>query len=138
MGNWRRKNPRMDRITNEKIKRRMGMENYTLNYIEENRWTWSEHVRRVDSNKWIAKLTEWSPIEMTKKIIGRWSRRQLWKPFITYIFYFSLEFETPSCWNILCFMWFLIVWRWNIFEIFLKIYDVFLFVAHVLMGFFFS
>ncbi|CAG9828171.1 unnamed protein product, partial [Diabrotica balteata] len=69
MDYWRRscRVSRMEKITNDEIKRRIEIKKDTLNYIEEKRLTWYGHVRRTDPNRWIAKITEWSPIGKRKR-----------------------------------------------------------------------
>jgi len=66
---WRRscRVTKMDRIRNEEIKRRMGINDDVLGYIEEKRLSWYGHVRRTDRNRWISKVTEWSPIGRRKR-----------------------------------------------------------------------
>lgn len=58
---------RRDRIRNEEIKRRMGIDKDTYTYIEEQRLIWYGHVRRADENRWIKKITDWSPIGKRKR-----------------------------------------------------------------------
>lgn len=66
---WRRscRLTRLDRIRNDEIKRRMGVEKDVLEYIEEKRLLWYGHVRRASENRWIAKVTDWSPIGRRKR-----------------------------------------------------------------------
>lgn len=66
---WRRscRVSRLDRLTNEEIKQRMGVEKDTLDYIEEKCLTWYGHVRRADPSRWIAKVTDWSPVGRRKR-----------------------------------------------------------------------
>lgn len=52
----------MDRITNEEIRRRMDIEKDAIHYIEEKRLIWYGHVRRMGRDRWIGKITDWSPI----------------------------------------------------------------------------
>ncbi|CAG9829626.1 unnamed protein product [Diabrotica balteata] len=77
MDYWRRscRLSRMDKITNDEIKRRMEIKKDTLNYIEEKRLKWYGHVRRINPNRWIAKITvephRKTQKRQTKKIFQR-------------------------------------------------------------------
>lgn len=57
---------RRDRVTNEEIRRRMGRKTDVLKYIETKRLVWYGHVRRAE-NRWINRVTEWSPIGRRKR-----------------------------------------------------------------------
>lgn len=57
---------RMDRIPNEEIRRRMEVKEDVMKYIETKRLLWYGHVKRTE-NRWISKVTDWSPIGRRKK-----------------------------------------------------------------------
>lgn len=58
---------RMDRVSNEEIRRRMGVDKTIITYIEEKRLQWYGHVRRAGDERWIKRVTEWSPIGRRKR-----------------------------------------------------------------------
>lgn len=66
---WRRCNrvTRADRIRNEDIRRRMSVEQDIITYIEEKRLIWYGHVRRAPPDRWITRVTDWSPLGRRKR-----------------------------------------------------------------------
>lgn len=66
---WRRccRVVRTDRIPNEEIRNRMGVEKDAISRIEEKRLSWYGHARRSSDNNWIKKITEWSPMGRRKR-----------------------------------------------------------------------
>ncbi|XP_044757821.1 uncharacterized protein LOC123315974 [Coccinella septempunctata] len=60
---WRcAKKTRLDRIPNQEIRRRMSVEDDILTFIEEKRLELYGHVRRAPPDRWISRITEWSPL----------------------------------------------------------------------------
>lgn len=53
---------RIGRVPNEDIKRCMGAEEFTVNYIRDKIVIWYRHTRRTYPSWWIAQVTEWSPM----------------------------------------------------------------------------
>lgn len=66
---WRRNSEvsGINRITNDGIKRRMGIKEDTLNDFEEKRLPWYVHVKRADPIRWIDKITDWSERGILRK-----------------------------------------------------------------------
>lgn len=66
---WRRccRIIRTDRIPNEEIRNRMGIQKDAVSRIEEKQLSWYGHVRRSSDNGWIKKITEWSPMGRRKR-----------------------------------------------------------------------
>lgn len=66
---------RMDRIRNEEIRLRMGIEGTIINDIESKQLVWYGHVRRMDETRLPKKVMEWVPSARRKR--GR--PRKTWK-----------------------------------------------------------
>lgn len=58
---------RMNRITNEELRRRMGTEYHIFKYIEEKKLAWDGHVGRICTNRWITKIIDWSRLSRRKR-----------------------------------------------------------------------